>query len=208
MLAESTESEPRHRYPLNRQRGGYNREVEWYLTELSRIMGERSNFGGLVASIERGGSGGNSGTKGVGMVRIEPFENAGNLHATTSDDRSIHGDFARANACEQTWRRLGIHYQWIGSGRYCLKREKLPPGLYGQLGDLSGVAFVLAYESGPDQVERLIVGASKKSGLRWAEDGAAKELERMHSVWTEERAGVDRRAAVRVVGRNLCEAIR
>jgi hypothetical protein len=195
MLAESTETAPRHRYPLNRQRGGYNREVEWYLTELSRIMGERSNFGGLVASIERGGSGGNSGTKGVGMVRIEPFENAGNLHATLDDDRSVHGTFARAYACEQTWRRLGIHRQWRLAARYCLTREKLPPGLHGQLGDLSAVAFVVAYQAGPEQVQRLWVGAAKKGALRWAEDAAAKALEIDHAVWDEERAGVNRRKA-------------
>jgi hypothetical protein len=191
MLAESTESAPRHRYQLNRQRGGYNREVEWYLTELSRIMGERSNFGGLVASIERGGSGGCSGTKGVGMVRVEPFENwDGEFFA------KVHQAFGRANACEQTWRRCGLHVQWILAARYCLTREKLPPGLHGQLGDLSAVAFVVAYQAGPEQVQRLFAGADKKGGLRWAEDAAAKQLEIGHAVWEEERAGVDRRAAV------------
>jgi hypothetical protein len=76
-----------------------------------------------------------------------------------------------------------------------MKRENLPPGLHGQLGDLSAVAFVVAYQAGVDQVQRLMVGANKKGGLRWAEDAAAKALEIDHAIWEEERVGVDRRSA-------------
>lgn len=178
------------------QRGGYNREVEWYLTEVSRLMGERSNFGGLVAVIERGGTGGNSGTKGCGMIRIEPFENSGELSR-------IHGEFKRMRRCELAWLALSLEARWLLSARYCYSREKLPPGLHGQLGDLSGVAFVVAAISdnnpGPKhrcQIDRLVSGAPKKGALKWAEDSAAKALDTAHSLWGVCRAHVDTMEAI------------
>lgn len=167
------------------QRGGYNREVEWYLTEVARLMGERSNFGGLVAVIERGGTGGCKGTKGCGIVRIEPFENGPELVL-------LHRDFGRARRCEATWEALSTYHRWLLAARYCYSREKLPPGLHGQLGDLSVVAMVAAasvdeahrHEDGHKcQVARLLDGAPKKGGNKWAENLAARELEHAHTMW-------------------------
>lgn len=170
------------------QRGGYSAELENFLTTSSTLLGERSNFGGLVASIERGGSGGCSGTKGVGMLRIEPFENW--------DGRffeKVHQSFGRYSLCNVTWKRLGLRHQWRLSARYCYSREKLPHGLHGQLGDLSVVAFVIALESDDPaaSVEKLFRGAAKRGGLKSVEQTAARQLEISHRVWTVERAHVD-----------------
>lgn len=172
------------------QRGGYRHEVEWYLTEVARLMGERSNFGGLVAVIERGGSGGCKGTKGCGIVRVEPFE-------TGPDLVLVHRDFRRARACEATWLAIGQRSRWILAARYCYSREKLPPGLHGQLGDLSAVAFVVAKFADDardkdarrkSQVERLLDGAGKKDALGWAEKTAEKALQEAHGLWGACRA--------------------
>jgi hypothetical protein len=180
------------------QRGGYNREVEWYLTEVSRLMGERSNFGGLVAVIERGGTGGNSGTKGCGIIRVEPFEASGDLSV-------IHRDFKRARRCEIAWSKLSLEARWVLAARYCYRREKLPHGLHGQLGDLSGVAFVVAALSdanpGPRhkcQIDRLVTGAPKKGSLAWAEVSAEKALKNAHSLWKVCRAHVETMEATAV----------
>lgn len=170
------------------QRGGYNREVEWYLTETARLTGERSNFGGLVAVIERGGSGGCSGTKGCGMTRIEPFEFGPELVL-------VHKDFTRLRLCDAAWNRLGMAHQAILHARYCYSRERLPPGLHGQLGDLSEVAIVLVRRKGEDELARLLKGAAKKGGLTWAEKLAARELEVAHGVWVIMRAGAEGSAA-------------
>jgi len=188
------------------QRGGYNREVEWWLTELARLMGQRSNFGGLVAVIERGGTGGNSGTKGCGMIRIEPFENAGILHSTRYGERSVHGDFSRMRLCERAWSDLSIYARWLLTARYCYSREKLPPGIHGQLGDLSAVAFVVAQFSDyarlpgsvrKPMVDRILEGASKKDALVWAEKSAARELGQAHGLWDVCRAHADVMAELR-----------
>jgi len=178
------------------QRGGYNREVEWYLTEVSRLHGERSNFAGLVAAIERGGSGGCSGTKGCGIVRIEPFENAGELV-------DIHRNFRRANACQTTWLRLSLETRWVLAARYCYTREKLPPGLHGQLGDLSAVAVVMAAlrdatgEHEASQFDRLMAASQKKSGNQWAEKMAETGLKQAHEMWAVTRSMLDTMEACR-----------
>jgi hypothetical protein len=211
-LSSDQDQKPRERRIT--QRGGYNREIDWYLTERARMMGERSTFGGVVASIEKGGSGGCKGTKGVGVLRVEPFTNC-KCDPDAKDGgcglcgcTALHRAFGRATACEMTWRRLGLVHQWRLAGRYAFSREKLPPGLYGQLGDLSGVAFVCAFEADEaaagdaahvSQVTRLIAGAAKKSALKWAENQAAKALVISHSVWDLERAEV---AALLVIGGN------
>lgn len=180
------------------QRGGYNREVEWYLTEVSRLHGERSNFAGLVAAIERGGSGGCSGTKGCGIVRIEPFENRGGEFF-----KDVHKDFARANSCEATWLRLGVETRWILAARYCYTREKLPPGLHGQLGDLSAVAVVMAAlrdatgEHEASQFDRLMVASQKKGGNQWAEKMAETGLKQAHEMWATLRAHIETMEACR-----------
>lgn len=171
------------------QRGGYNREVEWYLTETARLTGERSNFGGLVAVIERGGTGGNSGTKGCGMTRIEPFEFGPELVL-------VHKDFRRLRQCDGAWARLSAHHQAILHARYCYSRERLPPGLHGQLGDLSEVAVVLLRRRGESELARLLKGAAKKGALAWAEKLAAKELEQAHDMWALMRASTEGMVAI------------
>jgi hypothetical protein len=182
------------------QRGGYNREVEWYRTETARLMGERSNFAGLVAAIERGGSGGCSGTKGCGMIRIEPFENTGGQFF-----EKPHREMQRMRRCDHAWRDLGTRGQLILDGRYIFPLGILPPGIHGQLGDLSGVVWVLAIlmDNEPEskragqksQMERLVVGAekiangkAKKDSLEWAVKLAEVELRNAHALWVECRA--------------------
>jgi len=210
MQEQSSETETKRHVPRITQRGGYNAELENWLTNSASMMGERSNFAGLVASIERGGSGGCRGTKGVGMVRYDPFEHWGSIIA-------LNRAFDRAERCDIAWRQL-IHYdQWLLAARYCYSREKLPHGMHGQLGDLSAVAFVCAHvfddawldehkyddpedvQRLPSQVVKLIAGAGRRGGLKWAEDQAATELQLAHSHWIERRSEVDQAMG----GRNL-----
>lgn len=177
-------------------RGGYNYEIDWWLTQSSSLMGERSNFGGLVAAIERGGTGGCSGTKGCGMIRVEPFETRGQLHASADGHGSIHGDFDRVRACEYTWRHIGNYSRWVLAARYCYDRNKLPIGLYGQLGDLSAVAYVVAMRldderPGRHYVERLTKLAGEHGSLASYEDRAAKALTVAHGDWALFRASAE-----------------
>lgn len=184
------------------QRGGYSAELESFLTTSSSLLGERSNFSGLVASIERGGSGGCSGTKGVGMTRFEPFENwKGEFF------KSVHQAFSRLELCEAAWRRMGLRNQWILAARYCYSREKLPHGMHGQLGDLSAVVLVLAMLSDdPDgQMAKIFTNADKwvtgrggvKTGkLKPFETSAGIALELAHAIWRTERAHVDTMVAL------------
>lgn len=174
------------------QKGGYNREVEWWLTEVARLHGEKSNHAGVVAAIERGINGGCKGTKGCGIIRVEPFENDGRLRAGFEGGRSIHGDFARARACEAAWRALRLPTQWILAARYCYTRNNLPPGILGQLGDLAVVAIVVVairdaqnegVEGYRSQFARLMEGTRSKAGNRWAEELAARELTLAHAEW-------------------------
>ena len=178
------------RVVTNSKRDQYNHEIEWYLTEVCSIMGEKSNFCGLVAVIERGGNGGCSGTKGCGITRVEPFENCGALHVTSENGRSIHADFERIRECDETWRRIGQFSRWVLAARYCYSRDKLPPGLHGQLGDLSAVAYVVATRLDgaaanglTTHVDKLLDGADKRGALRGIEAKAAQALKVAHADW-------------------------
>ena len=180
------------------QKGGYNHEIEWFLNEVSGILGERSNFGGLVSAIERGGSGGCSGTKGCGRASVDPFERYGALQ--DSGGRSVHGDMERVRECTATWRLLGDYSRDLLAARYCCSVDKLTPGLHGQLGDLAAVSLVVAAKlddeiaaSGKPKphksiVEQVIDGATQKGALRWIEKLAGIALEMAHGDWEMCRA--------------------
>lgn len=177
----SVSSEKKHNH-VNRQPGGYSAELESFLQSRASLMGERSNFEGLAAAIERGGSGGNRGTKGVGIVRVEPFENW---------DRwgDVFKRFDRDAKCELAWRSLTTYERWLLCARYCYTRERLPAGVHGQLGDLSVVAYVVADRLG--LAHTLALDASKNRTRRW-EAIAEIALEDAHRSWCESRADVDR----------------
>jgi hypothetical protein len=185
METTSTATEAPKRQRLNRQRGGYSAELANWLQNNASLMGERSNFGGLVASIERGGSGGCRGTKGVGVVRIEPFESWAKL-------KELHGAFDRAAKCEQAWRALTTYERWLLCARYLFSRDKLPAGMLGQLGDLSVVAYVVADRLGI--ASRLALDASKQRTRQW-ESVCAIALDEAHRSWQLARADVDREEA-------------
>lgn len=177
------------------RRGSYNREVEWHLTEAASLMGERSNFPGLVAAIARGGSSGCSGTKGCGIIRIEPFENRGGEFFS-----EVHRDFRRAKLCSEAWEMLDRRTKWVLAARYCFSRDRLPAGLYAALGELSAVAIVCAAFTDEAQkdnpkrkskLERLLSGAAKRNDLTWGIELAEKSLQEGHNAWATYRAIVE-----------------
>lgn len=175
---------------INRQPGGYSAELEQWLRNNASLMGEHSNFGGLISSIERGGSGGNRGTKGVGIVRIEPFE-------AWEELAHLHAAFGRSRRCERAWRMLTTYERWLLCARYLYTRERLPAGVHGQLGDLSVVAYVVADRLG--LTHRLALDASKNRTRQW-ENISAIVLEEAHRSWFAARAEVDREAAAIQIG--------
>lgn len=185
------ETEPKHRGPLNRQRGGYSGELESWLTSNSALMGERSNFGGLKAAIERGGSGGCKGTKGVGRDRIEPFENW-----TGKFFERVHEALDRSDRCWMAWRGLTDYGRNLLSARYLYGRLKLPPGLHGQLGDLSAVAYVVADRLGLGG--RLVNDIANGHCRQW-ESICAIALEEAHRDWYAERATAETECAAEAV---------
>ncbi len=167
------------------QRGGFNAELETWLTQHESLLGERSTFGGLVASIERGVTSGNSGTKGCGISRIEPFEGWISL-------RNVHAQIGRAGKCELAFRMLTRVERWLLCSRYLYVKTALPPGMYGALGDLSVVAMVVADQL--DLLPELFQDAAKQRFRDW-EPMAARMLEKAHRSYTEAKAEVEREEA-------------
>jgi hypothetical protein len=165
----------------NQQRGGYSAELELFLTTTAALMGERSNFDGQVAAIERGGSGGNSGTKGVGVIRIEMFESWESLD-------KLHKTFDRSRRCLMSWRMLSQYERDLAEARYLYCQKKLPPGLHGQLGDLSLVAYVVAERLGLSA--RLVRDIASERSRQW-ENVCAIAVEELHASWCEARAAVN-----------------
>lgn len=178
----SSDTQAKKRSQINKQAGGYSAELENFLQSRASLLGERSNFEGLTAAIERGGSGGNRGTKGVGIVRVEPFEQWESLPG-------LHKAFDRDSRCERAWRMLTTYERWLLCARYLYTRDRLPAGVHGQLGDLSVVAYVVADRLG--LAHRLALDASKTRTKRW-ESVAEIALEDAHRAWYECRADADR----------------
>ncbi len=167
-------------------RGGYSAEVESWLTEYAASMGDRSTHAALVAAIERGANGGNSGTKGCGILRREPFENwRGSL-------RSLHGAMDKAKRCEMALRMLTTYERWQLCARYMCRIANLPIGMNEQLGELSAVAIVVADRLGLSH--RLAADATKKRFRQWT-DVAAMALQDTHDQYYLARAEVDRELA-------------
>lgn len=165
------------------QRGGYSGELESWLVNRALLMGERSTFSGIVAAIEKGGDSGNSGTKGCGVKRVEPFENWKSLPA-------LHRAFDRDARCEAAFRALTTQERWFAAARYCAKRESYPAGLHGQLGDLAAVAVVVAASISREMLRRFLDDASRGRSKGW-EDIACKACEEMHKSWAAARVEVD-----------------
>lgn len=165
--------------------GGYNAELEQWLQNNAEFMGERSNFGGLVAAIEKGGNQGNSGTKGVGCVRIEPFEEWKKL-------KDLHHAMERAARTQLAFQELTTYERWLLCARYVPENRKVKqqfPGLHGQLGDLIVVAFVFAEHAG--LLARLFLDAGRQRSVRWIEAATGVALEEAHGAFAEARARVD-----------------
>jgi hypothetical protein len=185
MTAESTAETKTHHQPRITQRGGYSAELETWLTTHESLLGERSAFSGLVASIERGATSGNSGTKGCGITRVEPFENWKKL-------RDVHNVIGRAGKCEMAFRMLTTYERWLLCARYLFVKTALPAGMHGTLGDLSAVAFVVADRLGLQAV--IWQDASNQRTRRW-ESVAVMALKEAHQQWQMARAEVDRELA-------------
>jgi len=193
------------RHATNRQRGGYSYELDSWLTTNAVLMDERSNFAGLKAAIERGGSGGNSGTKGVGMTRVEPFTQCSCATHLPGEERvsgvryscpvcsfdSVSDKFMRSDRCWMAWRGLTDYERNLASARYLYGRLRLPPGVIGQLGDLAAVAYVVADRLGV--LGRLVNDIAAGKSKRW-EETCVIACEEMHRSWTEERASADSEA--------------
>jgi hypothetical protein len=177
----SSETKPGKLRMIVRPPGGYSKELENFLQTRASLLGEHSNYGGLVASIQRGGSGGNRGTKGVGIVRVEPFEDWEHLGA-------LHKAFGRDTKCERAWRALTSYERWLLCARYLGIREQLPVGMLGQLGDLAVVAYVVADRLGLRvAMDR---DARKNRTSRWGYI-CSIALQEAHRAWFDARAEVD-----------------
>lgn len=202
---EQTTSTPKPRAPLNQQRGGYSAELENWLRSNAAMMGERSNLPGLVAAIERGVDSGNKGTKGVGVVRIEPFTQCACVPQLPGEPRitgvrrscptcsfnDVRDRFDRSDRCWMAWRGMTDYERDLAAARYIASSKKLPAGMTGQLGDLAAVAYVVAERLG--LLGRLLQDCARQKWRHW-EDVCAMAVESMHASWREERAQADRDA--------------
>lgn len=160
--------------------GGYSQELESWLRDRASLMGERSNFAGIVAAIEKGATGGNSGTKGCGIVRIEPFESWESLHV-------LHDTFERAGRCELAFRELTTFERWLACARYLYRRETVPAPMHLKLGHLSCVALVVAGKLGLH--EQLLVDGWDGKADGWLRV-AEVACEAMHQAWSASCAEV------------------
>jgi hypothetical protein len=171
-----------------KRRPAYDRELEWFLTESCSVMGERSAFGALVAAIERGCDSGNKGTKGCGRTIAFPFSDRDFGWGTNWEGQGL---IARASACRRAWQLLTTHQQAIFVARYCLEVGKLPSGMHGALGDLAGVAIVVA-SSHDGWLDRLREDARRQRWLFWVGgvggESIDRELRDAHQVWAGLRA--------------------
>lgn len=175
--------------------GGYSGELERWLRTNAVMMGERSNFAGLVAAIERGGSGGNKGTKGVGVNRIEPFTQC----RCDPDDPKSNGcqvcsfdlvlkRFDDSDKCWRAWRMLTNHERALLASRYLCHLHQLPPGLLGQLGDIAAAGFVVAHKLG---IAGRFLHDLAKGRVRLWEPVINTSLAEAHRSWFESRAEID-----------------
>jgi hypothetical protein len=201
-VQETASTESKLKHATNRQRGGYAFELENWLQNNASLMGERSNLPGLIAAIERGVNAGNSGTKGVGMVRIEPFTQCSCATHLPGESRvtglryscptcsfgAVADKFDRSDRCWAAWRGLTDYERDLLAARYVFTSRKLPAGIQGQLGDLAAVAYVVADRLG--LLERIIQDSIRQRWRQW-ESVCAMALEEAHRGWRESRADAD-----------------
>lgn len=157
-------------------------ELAWFLLESPSILGERSSHPSLIASIERGATSGCKGTAGVGRAHDDPFP----LNEFESM-RMVR----RATKCLRSWAEVSYAHRIHAVSIYRLEPSKLPVGLHGRLGDLSGLALMLADEIG--QTTELIQAIPRwsTSGTKWQR--MAEVASRCaHEDWWDCRVRVDR----------------
>lgn len=160
----------------------YDRELEWFLQESPSVMGERSAFDGLVAAIERGANSGNKGTKGCGRVIHFPYGDLDLGYGVAGA-----GLIRRCRVCRITWGLLDTWPRNVAVARYLFEAGKLPQGMHGALGDVAGVAIVVAQHFGT--LDRLADDARHQRWSFWSDpkaDGAraiAGELVAAHRAW-------------------------
>lgn len=118
----------------------YCADLDWWLTQRDFECGHRSNFGGFVAMLERGGGGG-------GVDSSDPYHEAYRSRLPSFDrDRRIAHEWALTPAPSR--RMLFAHYAGAlvtgGEESY----QRWPKGLGPQLGKLCGAAVVVAFDAG------------------------------------------------------------
>jgi hypothetical protein len=192
--------------------GGYSGELERWLRTNAVMMGERSNFGGLKAAIERGGSGGNSGTKGVGVTRLEPFTQC----RCDPDDPSDKGcpvcsfklvtkRFDDSDKCWRAWRMLTDYERALLAARYLCQLNQMPPGLIGQLGDIAAVGLVVAHKL---TIAGRFIQDLAKGRVRLWEPVINASLSEAHRSWFAARAEIDTDDDSLVLTREEAEMVR
>ena len=168
--------------------GGFNRGFANWIRSNASLFGERSNFDGVVGAIAKGGNQGNRGTKGVGKVRIEPFEDWADLS-------KLHEVFAGTVRYATAFRALTTWERWVLCARYLCRKESFPLGLDSALGDLGAVAAMAAYQLGV--LEKFTRSAGKAEFERWqgiAEIVSEQAHEKLEEALADYDAENDRKA--------------
>lgn len=146
-----------------------DRDLEWLLCEMPGLMGETSGHGALVAALERGPGGSSSSERAWRTVeRARP-------HA------------ARATRLKAIWASLAPDHRQLLKEHYTAPASRRP-GVAAQLGELAGVALVLAADRG--RLEAACSHATEPRHARLiaeARRAAQRALSQAHRAWASAR---------------------
>lgn len=158
----------------------YCADLYWFLTQRDTECGWRTNFGGFVAMLERGGS-------ASGANSSDPYHEAYvNRLDTLERDRRLWAEWAQLPAAAR--RVLRAHYAAAVVSGWC-------KGVGGELGKLAGTAVLVAFDKG--ELGELLGACSNP-----AAPGAGERIARIRND-AEAAARAAHRAYYEVVGAAL-----
>lgn len=131
----------------------FDPDLAWYLQSSDAALGERSTMASLLTMIEFG----------IPTGGGDPDDRYNDAHLGWG--KVLVGAVERARMCDAAWKLVVKVDRDVLSARYLLVQGKLPPGIHGGLGELGGIAMLLALRDG--KLERLMAlseTAKKTSG--------------------------------------------
>jgi hypothetical protein len=165
----------------------YNRDINWFINCAAASLGARSNLGGVVAAIERGGGG-----SGVPETDIYSNWQIGWCAGL--------GAVERWRKLSQIWKRLELKHQEALAAHYAGTSGDLAPNMWARLnGEFGIVALAVLWLNPPEVVGKVVEAVSftranpadkqRRSVVDAAKRRALQRVQSAHSAWERAERG-------------------